>query len=150
MRGEVDEGQHPDLLVKYHDDSYGSLTRSHAGDAGLDLFCSQDMEILPGRFEDIPVGVSVELPEGFWGLLTGRSSTLRKRGLMVAQGVIDQGYRGPLFTGVWNLTPGPVKVSRGERLAQLILVPLWEGGVEPVLFLSESSRGSAGFGSSGL
>lgn len=150
MRVMTDEGRHPDLLVKYHDDSCGSLTRAHVGDAGLDLYCSEDVTILPGRFEDIPVGVSVELPGGFWGLLTGRSSTLRKRGLMVAQGVIDQGYRGPLFTGVWNLTAEPVRVSRGERLAQLILVPLWEGGVESVLFLSGSSRGSAGFGSSGL
>lgn len=150
MVGVTGEGQHPDLLVKYHDDSCGALTRSHVGDAGLDLYCSEDVTIPPGQFEDIPVGVSVELPEGFWGLLTGRSSTLRKRGLMVAQGVIDQGYRGPLFAGVWNLTGEPVKALRGERLAQLILLPLWAGGVESVLFLSGSSRGSAGFGSSGL
>ena len=143
--------EHPNLLVKFDAGSCtDSLDRAHPGDAGLDLYCSEDVTVYPGQFVDIPLGVSVELPEGWWGMLTGRSSTLRKRGLMVNQGVIDQGYRGPLFAGVWNLTGKPVEVHRGERLVQLILVPIWRGSALEVMVLNDSVRGVRGFGSSGV
>lgn len=139
-----------DLLVQYHNESMGELFRAHPGDAGLDLFCSESATIEPGRFVDIPLGISVEIPGGYWAMLAGRSSTLRKRGLLVNQGIIDQGYRGPLFAGVWNLTDEPVEVPRGDRVAQLILIPLWTGNPVSVLHLAESSRGMSGFGSSGF
>ena len=146
----IDVPSFDDLLVQYHNDSTGELFRAHPGDAGLDLFCSESVVVRPGRFVDIPLGVSVEIPHGYWAMLTGRSSTLRKRGLLVNQGVIDQGYRGPLFAGVWNLTDEHVEVPRGDRVAQLILIPLWTGEPVSVLHLAESSRGVSGFGSSGL
>jgi dUTP pyrophosphatase len=139
-----------DLFVQYSDRATGELFRAHPGDAGLDLFCSEEATIAPGQFVDVPLGVSVEIPHGYWAMLTGRSSTLRKRGLLVNQGVIDQGYRGPLFAGCWNLTDETVVVPRGDRVAQLILLPLWTGNPVAVLHLNESSRGSSGFGSSGL
>lgn len=126
-------------------------TRAHADDAGLDLYVLGDHEILPGSFKDIPSGIRCELPEWSWGLITGRSSTLRKRGLMVAQGVIDAGYRGELFAGVWNLTDEPVQVKHGERLAQLIVLSNSTMGLIPteVHYLNPSLRGDKGFGSSG-
>lgn len=141
---------HPDLRVKYDDDYVAELSRVHEGDAGLDLYCTTEGVVVPpSGLVDIPLGVSVEIPEGYWAMLTGRSSTLRKRGLLVNQGVIDQGYRGPLFAGVFNLTNTQVLVERGERLAQLILVPLWMGGTLAVQELRDSDRGTKGFGSSG-
>ena len=92
--------------------------RAYQADAGIDLYVQASEEravvegrgftgawvIGPGEFVDLPLGVSVRLPEGHWGMLTGRSSTLRQRGLLVNQGIIDNGYTGPLFAGVWNLT----------------------------------------------
>lgn len=125
--------------------------RGYADDAGLDLVVSEARTIAPGEFVDIPCGVSVELPGWSFGMITGRSSTLRKRGLMVNQGIIDAGYRGPLFAGVWNLGDVDVKVEAGERIAQLLV--LHNGTrlveVEQVESLGEGSRGHNGFGSTG-
>lgn len=125
--------------------------RGFSDDAGLDLVVSEDRVVNPGDFVDIPCGVRAELPAWSWGLITGRSSTLRNRGLMVSNGVIDAGYRGQLFAGVWNLTDEPVRVSRGERVAQLILIQNATALVEPVQVshLTPGTRGSAGFGSTG-
>lgn len=127
-------------------------TRAYADDAGLDLYVSTTTEIPPGEFRDVPCGVAVELPEGTWGLLVGRSSTLRKKRLLVNLGVIDVGYRGPLFAGVQNIDPEETRVvTAGERVAQLIVLPnLTEGLVpKPVTSLSDHPRGLGGFGSSG-
>lgn len=126
--------------------------RAHADDAGWDLFVSVDTEIPPHGFKDVASGVRMELPNGYWGMLTGRSSTIRKRGLLVVQGIIDTGYRGELFSAVWNLTSQPVKLEQGERIAQLILLP--NSTAQSVLFqtdaLGQSVRGDNGFGSSGV
>ena len=124
-------------------------TRAYTGDAGWDLYVSESVDILPGQFADVPCGVGVALPEDTWGMLTGRSSTLRNRGLLVHQGVIDQGYRGPLFAGVFNLGSDVAVVEAGARIAQLIVVPMHVHRVEYVDRLRPGERGSAGFGSSG-
>lgn len=126
-------------------------SRAHSDDAGLDLYVSQEVVIPAGGFRDVPCGVAVELPAGSWGLLTGRSSTMRRRGLLMVQGVIDVGYRGELFAGVFNVSGGDVAVGVGERLSQLIVLPNLTETLTPVVVesLSESERGVGGFGSSG-
>lgn len=133
-------------------------TRAHSGDAGFDLYCAGGPYgggywfIEPGEFVDIDCGISVELPQGVWAMITGRSSTLRKRRLLVATGIIDQGYRGPLYAGVQNLSSELVKVESGERLAQLIPFPLVAETLKlrRVAELADSDRGDKGFGSSGI
>ena len=126
-------------------------TKAYADDAGFDLYCSEETWIAPGEFVDVPCDVAVELPSDTWALLTGRSSTLRKHKLMVNQGVIDPGYRGELFAGVWNLGSEAVKVEVGDRLAQLILMPNHALDVRLVAVneLAPAHRGQSGFGSSG-
>lgn len=123
--------------------------KGYDDDAGLDLVVSENVTVGPGEFVDISCGVSVQLPDWAWGLITGRSSTLRKRGLLVSQGVIDAGYRGPLFAGVWNLTEQPVLVREGERIAQLIVHRREPVELVRVAELAPSLRGTKGFGSSG-
>lgn len=123
--------------------------RGYPNDAGFDLFVSETVTIEPGCFADIPTGVAVQIPDDMWGLITGRSSTIRKKGLMVAQGVIDAGYRGLLYSGVWNLTGEPVEVKRGERIAQLILHYRPDVHMALVDSLEASDRGASGFGSTG-
>lgn len=126
----------------------------YPGDAGMDLAVCFSPGVLsavlePGQSLDLPTGIKVELPEGYWGRITGRSSTLRKRGLFVNEGVIDQGYRGELFVYVTNRTDHPVWVEHGDRLAQLILAPVVRADIRGVATVAESARGDKGFGSTG-
>lgn len=126
-------------------------TRAHQDDAGLDLYVVEHSVVMPGEMADLDLGVAVKSPPGTWTLLTGRSSTMRNRGLLVAQGVIDPGYTGPLYATVYNLTKQPVQVQAGERIAQLIVLPNLTQCVEPVRVaaLPQTERGAKGFGSSG-
>lgn len=126
-------------------------TRHYSDDAGLDLVVNSDTKIETASFADVPCGISIELPSHTWGLIKSRSSTLRQKGLLVHDGVIDPGWRGELFAGVWNLTGEAVVVRAGERIAQLILHTNVTAMYEPVevLELGPSERGENGFGSTG-
>jgi len=127
--------------------------RTHSGDAGFDLVVAESAVVKPGEFADVSAGIRIELPPKTWAMVTGRSSTLRRRRLMVNDGVIDNGYRGPLFVAVWNLGKETARIKEGERLGQLIVLPLLALGVTPIRVaedtLSETDRGEAGFGSTG-
>lgn len=127
-------------------------SRTYEDDAGLDLYATKQVTIYDGKFEDIPCGIAIELPYWSWGLITGRSSSLRKRGLQVQPGIIDVGYRGPLYTMVLNTSGGTRVVMPGERLGQLIIMYNHTRSVDPQMAdeLSDSLRGINGFGSSGV
>lgn len=139
------------MSIKWTGESEYEPRRGVTGDAGFDLIVSEDTRVHVGNFVDVPCGVSVELPYDCWALVVGRSSTLRRRRLLVNQAVIDQGYRGPIFAGVWNLGETVEKVAKGERIAQLIPMPLvsMNLSLHRVAELSPSIRGPAGFGSTG-
>lgn len=126
-------------------------TRAYSDDAGFDLYISEERTIQPGEFVDVPTSVAMELPPDTWLLLTGRSSTLRKLGLMVNQGIIDPGYRGELYAGVWNLSRKAVHLKVGDRVAQAI--PMSNQALRMRLYevdqLKPHPRGENGFGSSG-
>lgn len=138
--------------VKWTGEPEFEPTRTYADDAGYDLVVSEDTGIPAGEFRDVPCGISVELPERTWAMITGRSSTLRKRGLLVSTGIIDTGYRGPLFAGVQNLDELEAHwVSKGDRIAQLLLFSntTMRYPMLRVEALSPSKRGTNGFGSTG-
>lgn len=126
-------------------------TRAYSDDAGLDLYTSSGMWVGVGEFVDVPTQLRVQLPPWSWGFLVGRSSTLRKRKLLVNPGIIDAGYRGELFIGVQNMGPKPVRIEAGERLAQFIVMGNATRKVNPVMVedLDPHPRGNNGFGSSG-
>jgi dUTP pyrophosphatase len=123
--------------------------RAYEGDAGFDLFCSRTTLIPPGGFRDIPHDIAISLPTGYWGRITGRSSTFRKHLLHVVEGVIDNGYRGPLFSGVWNTKDTIHTVAVGDRVGQIIIQRIEAPEWIEVAELPESERGEKGFGSSG-
>jgi dUTP pyrophosphatase len=124
-------------------------SRAHYDDAGLDLYVSEDTMIIPGVYTDVPTGISVQLPPDTFGMIVGRSSTSRKRGLQVQTGIIDAGYRGPLFAQVLG-TRGML-VQKGERLAQMLILKntTMDVSVVQAAELDEHARGHNGFGSSG-
>jgi dUTP pyrophosphatase len=130
--------------------------RAHDSDAGFDLYYhgTERLVVCPGECVDVPAAVSVEWPHGWWGFLVGRSSSFRNRGLLVNPAVIDAGFRGELFAIVRNIGDEPCAVEPGERVAQIVPFPTWARGLEvervELEELSESERGAAGFGSSGL
>lgn len=146
-----------ELQVKYLNDHARELVVAKEGDCGLDLVnaSGQDVVVPVGRSVEIEAGLAVKLPDGYCGFIRSRSSTFKKRGLFVIEGVIDSGYVGPLYTLVWN--PGmngnlhPVTVRAGERLSQLIVLPYArELDVSAVDDLPDTERGASGFGSTGL
>jgi dUTP pyrophosphatase len=126
---------------------------AHEGDAGLDLRAWADLVVEPGRRAMVPTGLAVAIPPGHAGLVLPRSGLASRAGLTLANapGLIDAGYRGELTVAVVNLDlDDSVKISRGDRIAQLVVVPFV--AVEPVAVdeLPPTSRGEAGFGSSGV
>src|ERR671930_2174604 len=125
----------------------------HPGDAGLDLRAAVGATVKPGERAMVPTGVAVAIPDGHAGLVLPRSGLASKRGLTLANapGLIDAGYRGEVICAVVNLNRTvPVRISRGDRIAQLIVVPV--AAVEPhwVDQLPPSERGERGFGSTGM
>jgi deoxyuridine 5'-triphosphate nucleotidohydrolase len=105
----------------------------------------------PNGFVDVDCGIEIQLPEGVWGLITGRSSAVRKKGLLIPNGIIDTGYRGRLFMPVQNLSGVTQLIEPGERIGQLVLMQNMSLGVEIVRVetLDPSERGDKGRGSTG-
>ena len=128
-----------------------SPTRAYADDAGLDLYVNGSHTIDPGEYVDVDLNISIKTPPGYWVLLTGRSSSMRNRRILVAQGVIDPGYTGPLYAGVTNMGKTPAVIHHGERIAQLIVFRNETEALRlvPADDLPDTERGDRGFGSSG-
>ena len=125
--------------------------RAHPGDGGLDLHARDDVALRPGEWATVPTGIAVAIPEGFTGLVTPRSGLAARHGVGVANGpgLIDAGYRGEVKVILVNHGIEPVDITRGDRIAQLVIVPIPEWDFEEVDQLPDSVRGEGGFGSTG-
>jgi dUTP pyrophosphatase len=120
-----------------------------AEDVGYDMYTVRDFTI-PHSMEhpvDVPTEIKVKLPSGHWALVINRSSTARKLGIDVVNGVIDTGYVGELFACCWNRTGQDIKVEKGTRLAQFVVLPSITPDIIEVDKLPETERGETGFGS---
>ena len=128
--------------------TYGS-----AEAAGADLYAclEETIVIAPGETVFVPTGLAMEVPKGCAGLVFARSSLGAKRGLAPANkvGVIDSDYRGEFFVALHNHGNLPQEIGHGERIAQLLIVPVFTPGFTEVTELSDTQRGSGGFGSTG-
>jgi dUTP pyrophosphatase len=127
-------------------------TAAHPGDAGLDLRSIVDVEVAPGERAMVTTGVAVAIPQGHAGLVLPRSGLASNHGLTLANapGLIDAGYRGEIICAVVNLDPTEaVRIAKGDRIAQLVIVAIPE--VKPTWAeqLPPSHRGTGGFGSTG-
>ena len=127
-------------------------TRAHEGDAGLDLYACESAHIGPGERWGVGTGVGVEIPADHAGLVLPRSGLARDHGIALVNspGLIDSGYRGELRVLLLNTDPAETfRVQAGDRIAQLVLVPIALASPVAVEALAESAWGGGGFGSSG-
>lgn len=124
-------------------------TRAHADDAGLDLYANETCTVVPGYHEAIDTGTHVWLPHGYVGLVCPRSGLNINSGVFACLGVIDAGYTGTIKVGLYNMGREPHLVERGDRIAQLVVVPVWYLEPKLVESLPDSERGADGYGSTG-
>lgn len=125
--------------------------RAHPADAGLDLHALESIEIPASQGARLRTGIALEIQEGFVGMVADRSS-LASRGLKTAGGIIDAGYRGEIQVVMRNLTPEAIRLEAGERIAQLLVIPVALPQIEELPEgeeLGQSSRAAGGFGSTG-
>lgn len=123
------------------------------GSAGIDLAACIDEPILIkcGEIKKIPTGIAMHIPEGFGGFVFPRSGLASKHGINLANcvGVIDSDYRGEVICPVQNNGPADYIVQPGERIAQLVLMPVLQAELVFVEELADTERGAGGFGSTG-
>ncbi len=139
------------VTIKRIDTSLPLPTYATAGSVGFDLVCREETEIAPRKLGYIPGNVIVQTPPGYMLLLTMRSSTPRRKGLLVPHGVgvIDQDYCGEgdeLMVQVYNFRDEAVTIQRGERIAQGVFVPVTHVVWDEV---DNVGKGRGGFGSTG-
>ncbi|MFC7545529.1 dUTP diphosphatase [Plantactinospora sp. GCM10030261] len=125
---------------------------AHPGDAGADLVAARDVVIPPGGRALVPTGLAIALPEGYVGLVHPRSGLAVRLGVTVlnAPGTVDAGYRGEIMVNLVNHdASSPAMISRGDRIAQLVVQRVERAGFHLVEELPASPRGAAGHGSTG-
>jgi dUTP pyrophosphatase len=125
---------------------------AHPGDAGADLTTTVDVRLEPGERAMVPTGIRIALPEGYVALVHPRSGLAARSGVSIvnAPGTVDAGYRGEVKVMLINLDPTePVLLSRGDRIAQLVIQQVERATFLEVDSLPESVRGDGGYGSTG-
>ena len=119
--------------------------------AGADLYSIIDIEIMPGEMKMIPTGIAFQIPDGYGMFVYARSSLASKEGLAPANkvGVIDADYRGEVFVPLFNHSKEKRIITKGERIAQMVIAPFIKAEFNCVDELDETKRGIGGFGSTG-
>lgn len=142
-----------DLPIKRLDASVDLPSYAYAGDAGLDLRANEDVVLRPFERKLISTGLAIGIPEGYAGFVQPRSGLALKKGLSMANtpGLIDAHYRGELKVCAINLDPhDDIVITKGERIAQLVIQKVPVVSLVEVDELDETDRGVGGFGSSGV
>lgn len=130
---------HPDALLP---------RRAHTTDSGADLFALERTVLPPRAVTNVHTGVAVELPEGTSGIIWGKSS-VESKGVKAMAGLVDAPYRGELIVCMYNLNDTEFVFEKGQKVAQLVVLPTLYPEFEEVQDLSDTARGAGGFGSTG-
>jgi dUTP pyrophosphatase len=140
------------VQIKALDETLPLPEYAYLGDAGLDLRAAQDCTLRPLERAPIPTGLKVAIPAGYAGFVLPRSGMAVREGLSMvnAPGLIDSQYRGELVCIAINLdAKRPIEIHKGDRIAQLVILPVPQVTLELVEALDETERNDRGFGSSG-
>lgn len=126
-----------------------------AGAAAIDLYCAKNTLVKHGESTKVPLGIAIEYPDGYMGMLACRSSLPEKKGVFVTNGIgiIDSDYRGEHMIQLSALKED-VLIKKGERIAQIAIIPVLNSASDPISIevveeLNETARGTGGFGSTG-
>lgn len=147
----TDPGAVPVLILRL-DPDLPVPAYAHPGDAGADLYARTGVTLAPGERALVPTGVAIALPSGYAGFAHPRSGLAARHGVTIvnAPGTIDAGYRGEILVNLVNLDPHETfVVSRGDRIAQLVVQPVSVAGFVEVDSLPASHRGETGHGATG-
>ena len=123
-------------------------TRAHETDAGLDLYAMHGAVLSPCGMAIIDTGLHVEIPKGYVGLITSKSGLMSKG--ITSRGTIDCGYTGSIKAVLFNHSRKVVEIEAGQKITQLVILPIITPELEVVDSLEETDRADGGFGSTGL
>ena len=137
-----------DLLVKRLSLEAVVPKKAYDTDAGFDLFSRTHITLLPNERHLFFTDIAAKLPDGYCGIIKDRSGNSIKMGIHVLAGVIDNDYTGHIKVCLVNLSKNPVVIDIGDKIAQMLIVPVPQVDIVVVNDLPNTSRGSAGFGSS--
>ncbi len=124
-------------------------SKGHPGDAGIDFFALEKVIFEPGAQERVHTGISIEIPEGYVGLMWDKSSVSFNQGLKTVGGVIDSGFRGELVMSLYNMTDKEQVIEKGHKINQMIIQKYEDCDIVEVADLSETVRGEGREGSTG-
>lgn len=119
-------------------------------DAGLDLYSIEEAVLKSMERRAIKIGIKMEIPEGYVGLIWDKSGLALNDGIKTMAGVIDSGYRGEIKIILINLSDKNFEIKKGQKIAQMLIQKIERPEIEETEFLNESKRGEGGFGSTGL
>lgn len=122
--------------------------RAHSADAGYDLFSREDATIFPNSGGKFDTGVHIAIPAGYVGFLKSKSGLNVNNGIQ-SEGVIDAGYTGSICVKLYNHGSQAVEIKKGQKISQLVLLPIITPDLEQVDTLEDTERGNGGFGSTG-
>lgn len=142
------------LKIKKVRDSATIPTRATSGSAGMDLYAclNEEVVIYPQKLVVVPVGISIELESNQFGaFIYARSGLGIKNGICLSNGVgvIDSDYTGEICVGLCNVSDVPYTIQNGDRVAQMVIMPVATPQIEEVLEIKDTKRGDNGFGSTG-
>lgn len=123
---------------------------AHQGDAGMDVYALQTVELNPGQRTIVPTGIAMAVPQGYVALVWDKSGRAVKNGITTMAGVIDAGYRGEVGIVIYNASNEVVTIDKHEKVAQILIQPVVSAELEEVDSLDETDRGEGGFGSTGV
>jgi dUTP pyrophosphatase len=152
VRAQGEPGGTVEVLLRLLDPGLPGPSYAHPGDAGADLRAATDVTLGPGERAVVRTGVAIALPEGYVGLVHPRSGLAARHGVTVVNApvTVDAGYRGEIMVTLLNTDRhDPVVLSRGDRIAQLVVQRVERARFVEVEWLPESLRGTGGLGSTG-
>lgn len=135
------------LKIKLDEGAY-MPTRAHEADAGYDLYSPVARELKPNDWTKIDTGVHFQIPKGYVGFIKSKSGLNVKFGI-TSEGVIDSGYTGSVVVKLYSKFDRPYYIDKGQKISQIVFLPIYTPELEVVDELEETERGNGGFGSTG-